>query len=472
MTDTFVDLSLTYEDFPNSIKLSQIPATKTSESISINVAALNEKLSSFGIKLSSSDETAALFVGDSSFHSIPVIHSEYGNSGLNLSLIGPIDFKFHDPGLRNTSIGVSDLSFIDSENSKLYYCGHSVESLINDNVPFEDIIFLLLNKSFPNSNDSQALKMKISENMFLNPSISSIADKILSYNTKPMSALSAVIAVMDLKDNSSLDPVCVVAHLAAVVALICKNEIGASRTLEPIKEVGFSENFIRSVFGKEMDQRAVPILDALLCLHAEHEQNASTFACCCTASAGSSIIGSISTGINTLAGNLHGGANEDVMKMLDDLSRSSNVEFEIKSLVKNATNPSKGGRKVLIPGTGHRVYKGSSGDPRAKCLYAMLKNDSNLIAIIDKSPYLKNLFQIAESLYHAISDNDLLREKGVVINVDFWSGLLFSAIGIPSTMFTLIFALSRSVGWCAHSIPACKSGIVRPMQIYQGDIKS
>jgi citrate synthase len=222
--------------------------------------------------------------------------------------------------------------------------------------------------------------------------------------------------------------------------------------IPPSKEMSYSQNFLYMSFGEDPDEEIVKLFDACLILHAEHTINASTFSAMVTASTLANPFASVSAAVGTLAGSLHGGANEDVLNMLDDIGEVKNVRGYIENRLQN---------KQVIWGMGHREY--SVKDPRAKILQGMIEayiNKSNVV--------LSQRFEIALEVERVCEE--LLSAKGVYPNVDFYSGILYAEIfKIPRKHFTPIFAMARSSGWVAHwHEQVAHNRIFRPTQIYTG----
>jgi len=243
----------------------------------------------------------------------------------------------------------------------------------------------------------------------------------------------------------------IIANMSTLVAMWARISTGYD-PIPPSKNMSYAKNFLYMSFGEEPDEDIVQLFDACLILHAEHTINASTFSAMVTASTLANPFASISAAVGTLAGSLHGGANEDVLSMLDEIGEAKNARAYIENRLKN---------KQVIWGMGHREY--SVKDPRAKILQEMIQD------YIKKSNItLSKRFETALEVERVCED--LLSAKGVYPNVDFYSGILYSEIfKIPKEHFTPIFAMARSAGWAAHwHEQVAHNRIFRPTQIYTG----
>lgn len=368
----------------------------------------------------------------------------------------------YSPGLDNVPAKESGVSSLDGINGILAYRGYRIEDLANHS-DFEEVSWLLLNGELPNKNQLKSYRKKLIKAMMPNPDTIKLL-RALPKKTHPMQALQVAVASIlvkklplasyskDDKVRQAVEKQCVMflAQLASIVASYERIRKGKP-VIKPKLEYSFAKNFYYQMFGvlpSDIEERMV---SACLVLHAEHTMNASTFA---TMVAGSTLAEApfvVATGIGTLAGPLHGGANERVVHMLKEIPELSKVRKYITSKLAN---------KEVIWGMGHREYKVK--DPRANVLQSLLYELE-----VSKKGKLAKAFEIAVHVEKVCEE--LLSHKGVFPNVDFYSGILYRELKIPVDQYTPIFAVSRTAGWLAHWLEQLqKNKIFRPTQVYQG----
>ncbi len=364
------------------------------------------------------------------------------------------------PGLAGVPATESSISSIDGKNGILAYRGYSIEELAK-NSSFEEVSMLLRDGELPNETDLEIFQCVLHKRYEVKRNIREMM-WALPANGHPMDVLQTAIAAMatfypgaGAKDpdsaftQSALTKI--IANMSTLVAMWARISAGYD-PIPPSKNMSYAKNFLYMSFGEEPDEDIVQLFDACLILHAEHTINASTFSAMVTASTLANPFASISAAVGTLAGSLHGGANEDVLKMLDEIGNKKNARRYIENRLKN---------KQVIWGMGHREY--SVKDPRAKILQEMIE------AYIKKANItLSERFETALEVERVCEE--LLSSKGVFPNVDFYSGILYSEIfKIPKEHFTPIFAMARSAGWTAHwHEQVAHNRIFRPTQIYTG----
>ncbi len=364
------------------------------------------------------------------------------------------------PGLAGVPVTKSSISSIDGKNGILAYRGYSIEDLVK-NASFEEVSMLLRDGELPNKQELEVFRNMLHKRYEVKRNIREMM-WALPTNGHPMNVLQAAIAAMatfypdaDAKNpesdytQSALTKI--IANMSTLVAMWSRISSGYD-PIPPSKEMSYAKNFLYMSFGDEPDDDIVQLFDACLILHAEHTINASTFSAMVTASTLANPFASISAAVGTLAGSLHGGANEDVLNMLDEIGDAKNARSYIEDRLKN---------KKVIFGMGHREY--SVKDPRAKILQEMIE------AYIKKNNIiLSQRFETALEVERVCEE--LLSAKGVFPNVDFYSGILYSEIfKIPKEHFTPVFAMARSAGWAAHwQEQVGHNRIFRPTQIYTG----
>lgn len=364
------------------------------------------------------------------------------------------------PGLAGIPATESAISSIDGENGILAYRGYSIKDLAH-NASFEEVAMLLRDGELPDANKLKKFQCVLHKRYEVKRNIRQMM-WALPATGHPMDVLQTAIAAMatfypgaGAKDpNSAFTQSAltkIIANMSTLVAMWARISAGYD-PIPPSKNMSYAKNFLYMSFGEEPDDDIVQLFDACLILHAEHTINASTFSAMVTASTLANPFASISAAVGTLAGSLHGGANEDVLKMLDEIGDAKNVRGYIENRLKN---------KQVIMGMGHREYRVK--DPRATILQDMIET------YIKKSGItLSKRFETALEVERVCEE--LLSAKGVYPNVDFYSGILYSEIfKIPKEHFTPIFAMARSAGWAAHwHEQVGHNRIFRPTQIYVG----
>jgi citrate synthase len=364
------------------------------------------------------------------------------------------------PGLAGIPATESSISSIDGENGILAYRGYSIKDLVK-NASFEEVAMLLRDGELPSAKKLKKFQSVLHKRYEVKRNIRQMM-WALPTDGHPMDVLQAAIAAMatfypgaDAKNPDSAFTqnalTKIIANMSTLVAMWARIRTGYD-PIPPSKGMSYAKNFLYMSFGEEPDDDIVQLFDACLILHAEHTINASTFSAMVTASTLANPFASISAAVGTLAGSLHGGANEDVLKMLDEIGDAKNARGYIENRLKN---------KQVIWGMGHREYRVK--DPRATILQEMIE------AYIKKSGItLSKRFETALEVERVCEE--LLSVKGVYPNVDFYSGILYSEIfKIPKEHFTSIFAMARSAGWAAHwHEQVGQNRIFRPTQIYVG----
>ena len=355
-----------------------------------------------------------------------------------------------DKGLEGVVACTTAISFI--VGNTLIYRGYTIEDLAEHST-FEEVIFLLWNDRLPNKSEFESFKTELNQNMKLDPSFVQ-ALKTLPTNLHPMAWLRSAVSMMahwdiDSDDNSALankkKAIRLTAKMGSLVAAFAairnKREI-----LNPKPGQSIAWNFLYLLNGTEPDTEIVKLFDICLILHADHELNCSAFATRVTASSLSDMHSAVVSAIGALKGPLHGGANEQVMVML---AKIGTIE-KAQQFVKDALDA-----KEKVMGIGHRVYK--DGDPRA----AILRKFSEQLTKKIGKP---ELYQIS-----VLIDETMNKQKGLMPNVDFYSASVYHAMGIPTDIFTPIFAVSRISGWIAHANEQFeKNRIYRPRGKWQG----
>jgi citrate synthase len=375
----------------------------------------------------------------------------------------------YDPGFVSTGSCESDITFIDGEKGILMYRGYPVEQLAA-NSSFIEVAYLLLRGELPTVGELEKFDNTIRTHTMLNEGMLNFF-KGFRYDAHPMAMLSSVVGSMSAyyhKEMDASNPVHrdifahrILAKLPTIAAAAYKHNIGQP-FIYPRNDLNYAQNLLHMLFAVpaepyEVDEVAAEALDLLFILHADHEQNCSTSTVRMAASSGANPYSAIAAGVSALWGPAHGGANEAVLEMLEEIGDSSQISKYVAK-AKDKSDPFR------LMGFGHRVYK--NFDPRATIIREMCYK---VLQKLDRKD--TPLFDLAQELEQVALKDDYFVEKNLYPNVDFYSGIIYRALGIPTSMFTVMFALGRSVGWAAHwremiSDPAGK--IARPRQLYTG----
>ena len=376
----------------------------------------------------------------------------------------------YDPGFVATGSCKSDITFIDGEKGILMYRGYPVEQLA-EHSNFVEVCYLLLYGELPTSSQLEEFDTTIRTHTMLNEGMLNFF-KGFRYNAHPMAMLSAVVGSMSAYYHDTTDvhnpehrdifAHRIVAKLPTIAAAAYKLSVGQP-FMYPKNHLNYTENFLQMMFSVpaepyEIDPIQAEALDLLFILHADHEQNCSTSTVRMAGSSGANPYSAIAAGISALWGPAHGGANEAVLKMLDQIGDVSQIDKFIAK-AKDKDDPFR------LMGFGHRVYK--NFDPRATIIREMAHKVLDALPNNNETP----MFELARKLEEVALNDDYFKEKNLYPNVDFYSGIIYKALGIPTSMFTVMFALGRSVGWVSHwreMISDPKQKIARPRQLYTG----
>ena len=415
-------------------------------------------------------ETAVLSYPGGEYE-MPVVGATEGSSAIELGkLLSTSGLVTLDNGFGNTAACASEITYIDGDAGILRYRGYPIEQLAEHST-FAETSYLLIYGELPTKAELDSFKNKISRHTLLHEDLKRFFDGF-PRDAHPMPVLSSAVSALSTFYQDSLDPfdheavelstIRLLAKLPTIAAYAYKKSIGQP-FLYPDNSLGAVENFLRLTFGfpaepYEADPELVRALDVLFILHADHEQNCSTSTVRMVGSSQANLFASISAGINALFGPLHGGANQAVLEML---TRIKDVEGgDIDQFINRVKNREHGAR---LMGFGHRVYK--NYDPRAK----IVKQSAD--EVLKKLGVSDPLLDIAMSLEERALADDYFIERKLYPNVDFYTGLIYRAMGFPTKFFTVLFALGRVPGWIAHwremmDDPQTKIG--RPRQLYTG----
>lgn len=401
---------------------------------------------------------------------LPLVEGSENEIGIDISkLRGQSGVITLDPGFKNTGSTSSGITYLDGENGILRYRGYSIEELAEKS-NFLEVSYLLVNGELPTKEQYDAFAKDIQQHTMIHEDVRKILEGFPS-NAHPMGVLSSLVCSMTAFYPESLDPnrswdavnlsiSRIMAKLPTMAAWAYKNEQGHPVNY-PDNSLNYTENFLKMMFAVpaeeyEVDPVVADALDKLLILHADHEQNCSASTVRIVGSSHASLYASISAGINALWGPLHGGANQAVIEMLEAIKADGgDVDKYIKK-AKDKNDPFR------LMGFGHRVYK--NFDPRAKIIKKAADDVLERLGIQDP------ILDIAKGLEEVALNDEYFVEKKLYPNVDFYSGIIYRALGIPTKMFTVMFAMGRLPGWIAQwkEMRENKEPIGRPRQIYTG----
>lgn len=414
-------------------------------------------------------EVAKLRVGDTETD-LPMVVGTEEETGLDISkLRAQTGMITLDEGYVNTGATRSAITYLDGESGVLRYRGYRIEDLA-EQCDFVEVSYLLIYGELPTAEQVHDFRMSIRRHTMLHEDMRSFYNGF-PRDAHPMAILSSVVSALSTFYQDSLDPHDpeqvevsmhrMLAKLPTIAAYSYKKSIGQP-FIYPRNDMNYCENFLQMMFAVpsepySVDPDFVKALNLLLIVHADHEQNCSTSTVRMVGSSDANLFASISAGICALWGPLHGGANEACVNMLEDIIQDGGDVQKYVDLAKDKTS----GFRLM--GFGHRVYK--NFDPRAKIIKAACDR------LLEKLDIDDPLFEVAQELErHALNDEYFVKRK-LYPNVDFYSGVIYRALGIPVQMFTVLFAIGRLPGWIAHWHEMHQSDgkrICRPRQIYTG----
>ena len=401
---------------------------------------------------------------------LPSVHATEGSDGLDASkLLATTGRVALDVGFVNTASCTSEITYIDGDAGILRYRGYPIDQLAEHST-FLEVTYLLIHGELPTADELATFDRSIRHHTLLHEDLKQFFNGF-PRDAHPMPVLSSAVSALSTFYQDSLDPFNaehveisthrLLAKVPTIAAYAYKKSVGQP-FLYPDNSCGLVENFLRMTFGfpaepYEVDPEVAKALDMLFILHADHEQNCSTSTVRLVGSSHANLFASVSAGINALFGPLHGGANQAVLEMLKDIQADGG---NIPRFVERVKNREPG---VKLMGFGHRVYK--NYDPRA----AIVKKTAD--QILTKLGGNNELLDLAQQLEEIALKDDFFVSRKLYPNVDFYTGLIYQAMGFPIRMFTVLFALGRLPGWIAQwremiADPATKIG--RPRQLYTG----
>ncbi|WP_146370389.1 citrate synthase [Symmachiella macrocystis] len=407
----------------------------------------------------------AKLVLDGQEYELPVITGSEGERAVDItSLRSDADIITLDSGYGNTGSCESAITFINGEEGILRYRGYPIEQLA-ESATFPEISYLLIYGELPNLEQLSNFRQQLTFHSMIHEDMKKFFEGFRP-SAHPMAILSAMVASMstyypELAEDDDMNVIRLLAKAKTIAAYAYKKSIGQP-FIYPRDDLSYCANFLHMMFAMPTTTYDVPpelanALNMLLILHADHEQNCSTSTVRMVASSQANFFASISAGIGALSGPLHGGANQKVLEMLEMIQQDGGDYMKYVNLAKDKDD------EFRLMGFGHRVYK--NFDPRATFLRKAADNVIKTMGIDDP------LLNIAKGLEEVALSDEYFIERKLYPNVDFYSGILYRAMGIPSAMFTVMFALGRLPGWIAHWKELRQdpgSRINRPRQVYTG----
>jgi citrate synthase len=407
-------------------------------------------------------QDAQITVGEKEIQ-LPVTEGTEQEQGIDISkLRGGTGVVTYDPGFKNTGSCKSGITFLNGEKGILRYRGYSIEDLA-EKATFMEVSYLLINGELPTAEQLAEFEGNILDNGDVAEDIKKIY-KAYPDGAHPMGVVASVVCALSAfyPTEKKEDSINLLQGKLPTIAAWAFKSFSGKDFVAPKKGLSFIENFLHMMFSTpekdyEIDPVVVSALDKLLILHADHEQNCSTSTVRIVGSSHASLHSSVSAGINALWGPLHGGANQAVIEMLEEIQSSGSSLDSWVARAKDKSDPFR------LMGFGHRVYK--SFDPRATIIKKAV--DEVLTALGIQDP----LIDIAKQLEEVALNDEYFKARNLYPNVDFYSGIIYKALGIPTEMFTVMFALGRLPGWIAQWDEMMKNGepIGRPRQIYVGE---
>ena len=401
---------------------------------------------------------------------LPVVEGTEGESTLDIkALPSTLGYFTYDPGFSATAACTSSLTFIDGAKGILRYRGYPIEQLAEQS-SFLEVAYLLLNGELPNEEDFVSFRGQITYHTMVHEQLNHFIAGF-HYDAHPMAMMAGVVGSlaafyhdrmeMDNPEHRMLAAQRMIAKMPTIAAACYRHHMGWP-TAYPKNSLGFCGRFLDMMFSVpaeeyEVSPLAARVINLLFILHADHEQNASTSTVRLVASTGANPYACVAAGISALWGPAHGGANEAVLAMLSEIGDVSNVPAFIKR-AKDKSDPFR------LMGFGHRVYK--NFDPRATIIRKACHQ------VLDEMGVDDPLMELAMELERIALKDEYFIEKKLYPNVDFYSGIIYRALGIPVSMYTVMFAIARTVGWVAQWLEQSKepTKIGRPRQVYNGPI--
>lgn len=412
----------------------------------------------------------AKFILNGENYEFPVIEGTEKEKGIDISsLRGKSGYVTFDVGYKNTGATESAITYISGEEGILRYRGYDIEELANK-ASFLEVAYLLLEGELPTAKQLAAFENEITRHTLVHEDVKYVFEAFPN-GAHPMGQLMTMLSMFSAFYPDALNPhrnstdrkltiVRLIAKMPTLVAMLMKKRAGHPMVY-PTNSLGYVENFLKMTFGHvteeyEIDPVVVSAMNKLLILHADHEQNCSASTVRLVGSSHANLYASVAAGVAALWGPLHGGANQQVLEMLEAIKEDGGDTEKWINKAKDKDDPFR------LMGFGHRVYK--NFDPRAK----IIKKSAD--EILDKMGIDDPVLDIAKKLERAALEDEYFVSRKLFPNVDFYSGIIYRALGFPVEMFTVLFALGRLPGWIAQWKEMREEGqpIGRPRQIYTG----
>ncbi|WP_341938485.1 citrate synthase [Marinimicrobium sp. C2-29] len=402
---------------------------------------------------------------------LPVHPSTAGPDVIDVSSLTKKGFFTYDPGFMSTAPCESKITYIDGAKGVLLHRGYPIDQLA-EHSDYMETCYLLLNGELPDDQQKRDFSQQVKEHSEVDPSVARIIEGF-NREAHPMAILGSAVGALasvyheqtDItkEEDRRVTGYRLIGQMPTLAAMVHKHRTGEA-FIAPDKALEYAENYLNMTFGTagqapKVNQILAKAMDRIFLLHADHEQNASTSTVRLSGSSGTNPFAAIAAGIATLWGPAHGGANEAVLRMLEEIGSVDNIDTYVAK-AKDKSDPFR------LMGFGHRVYK--NFDPRAKVMKEAADEVLSELGL-ENDP----LLAIAKRLEKIALEDDYFVEKKLYPNVDFYSGIIMKAIGIPSEAFTVIFATGRAVGWYAHwqEMVSAPYKIGRPRQLYTGYTK-
>jgi len=420
--------------------------------------------------LKTKDIGTAILKMDEKTIELPMIEGTENEKAIDIrSLRKETGFITYDPGFVNTGACKSDITYIDGEKGILRYRGYDINDLA-EKCEFIDVAYLLIHGVLPNKDQHDTFSALLNTHSMLHEDMRHFFDSFPDH-AHPMATLSAMAVSLSsfypsledssIQENIDIKVTRLLSKMRTAAAYSYKKSQGHP-IIYPRHDMKYCENFLNMMFATpvnnyQVDPVVVNALNKLLILHADHEQNCSASVVKMVGSAGANLYASISAGICALWGPLHGGANQHVIEMLENILDDGGDVNKVVERAKDKNDPFR------LMGVGHRVYK--SYDPRAKVAKQMCKE------VLEKLGVEDPLVELAQELEEAVLADEYFQSRNLYPNIDFYTGLTYRAMGIPTNMFTVMFAIGRIPGWIAQWLEMKQDSVTRigrPRQIYTG----
>ena len=413
-------------------------------------------------------ETVKLVIGDNSYE-FPVIEGTENEKAIDIGKLRDLTgYITMDPGYKNTGACSSNITYLDGENGILHYRGYSIESLAEQST-FLEVSYLLIFGELPSKAQLTKFENDIRKYTLVNEEMKNILDGFPK-TAHPMGVLSSLTSALTAfnpkavnvnNEKEMYDAICkTMAKFIVIATWTYRKSMGYPLNYYDNTK-GYVDNFLRLMFELptgpyNIDPKIVSALDKLFILHADHQQNCSTSTVRMVGSSHAGLFASISSGVSALWGPLHGGANQAVLEMLEQIKNDGGDVDKYVLKAKDKDDPFR------LMGFGHRVYK--NFDPRARIIKKAADDVLGTLGVDDP------VLQIAKKLEKVALEDEYFKARNLYPNVDFYSGIIYRALGIPVDMFTVMFAIGRLPGWIAQwkEMRANKEPIGRPRQIYNG----